>query len=133
MIVMANCMRFVPTGNGLRKGEAVQVAVEVDRVLHTGGHCGYQFGLTAESEKRLADMEASGAIEWADDLPHCWKKDFPSLRIPVLKGGQQARLINGKCGQVEKAVYRHTPPPESPVEKAKRASQAAKQGAPNGQ
>ena len=128
MIVIANCTRFVPNGNGLLRGEAVPVAVEADRVLHTGGRCGYQFGLTAESEKRLADMQARGEIEWVDDLPHCWKKDFPFLRIPVLKGGQQARIIDGKCGPIERAVYRHTPRTESLVEKAKRATQAAKQG-----
>lgn len=128
MIVIANCTRFVPNGNGLLMGEAVPVAVEADRVLHTGGRCGYQFGLTPESEKLLAEMHASGAIEWVDDLPHCWKKDFPFLRIPVLKGGQQARIIDGKCGPIEKAIYRHTPSPESRVAKAKRTTQTAKQG-----
>lgn len=120
MKVTAHCTRFVPAGSLLR-GAPAPVAVEANRIIHTGSRYGYKFGLTAESQKLLNDMQMLGEIEWTDDLPHCWKKDHPGLRIPVLKGGQQVRLADGKCGPIEKAVYKN-------VDSAQRAA-AQKGGA----
>ncbi|WP_447612690.1 hypothetical protein [Comamonas sp. C24C] len=72
--------------------------------------------------QKLADMKARGEFDWEDDLPRCWKKDHRHLRIPVMKGGQQARIIDGKCGSIEKAVYRSRCEPDPRVLAAKAAA-----------
>lgn len=106
MKVVANCTIFVPTKvPDLKQGQNVAVSVEADRILKGRGRCSYHFGLTAESQKLLADLKASGVIDWADNTPHLLKKDYPALRIPVLQDGQQARLIDAKCSPAEKAQW----------------------------
>lgn len=131
MIVTANCTRLVPCGNNTSRGQNVPIQVEADRVVHTGGSNGYHFGLTPESEQKLADMKARGEFDWEDDLPKCWKKDYQFLRIPTMKGGQQARIIDGKCGPIEKAVYRSRTEADSRVIAAKAAARQT-QGGSNG-
>lgn len=106
MKITANCMVYVPIpGSTLLQGKAVLVPVEADRVLKGYSNCGYRFGLTEESLKKLAALKASGHIDWADETPHLWKKDHQTLRIPVLGPNQQARIVDGKCGPAEKAVW----------------------------
>ena len=128
MIVTANCTRLVPCGNNTLRGQSVPIQVEADRVVHTGSRNGYRFGLTPESMQKLADMKTRGEFDWEDDLPKCWKKDYRLLRIPVMKGGQQARIIDGKCGPIEKAVYRSRCEADPRVLAAKSAAQQTQGG-----
>lgn len=129
MQVTANCTRLVPCGNNTSRGQNVPVQVEADRVVHTGGRNGYYFGLTPESMRKLAEMKTRGEFDWEDDLPKCWKKDYQLLRIPVMKGGQQARIIDGQCGPIEKAVYRSRCEADPRVLAAKSATQEEQGGA----
>lgn len=105
MQIQANFLKFVDVGNFTSSLENVAVMVDVDRVIRTSNHRGYAFGLTLESQIAIEKMAASGAIYEGWRQPSLYKKDYPKLRIPILESGQMSRIIDGKCGAPEKAIY----------------------------
>ena len=105
MKIMTTCTKFERISPTVKQSRNVQVEVSADRVLHSGTHIGYHFGLTAESLARLDAMRKAGEIDWASTMPWFMKKDFPGLRIPILSHGLMAPLVLDdkgfwRCGPV---------------------------------
>ncbi len=109
MKVTVICSRMIPhptMPEGFSSMESVAVdGVEMEFVACFSHHNGYHFIPSDSGRATLQAAKDAGRIDHFSGAPHIWKKDYLQLRIPVLKVGQQVRIIPNidsfKCGEIE--------------------------------